>query len=79
MVRDVVVGDLDPGVGKNKVTQALAGGTYVVQEDAADPAEGGAVDGGRGPAQEGPLLLAEVGDGRVRVVQEGDHHWVKRA
>ena len=48
--------------------------TYVVEEESANPAERGAVDGGGGAAQEGPLLLTEVRDGRVRMVKEGYHH-----
>ena len=46
----------------------------VVQEEAAGPAEQRAVDGRDGAAEEGPLLAAVVRDGRVRVVQEGEHH-----
>lgn len=48
---------------------------YVVEEEAADPAERRAVDSRSSATEEGPLFLAEVRDGRVGVVQEGDHDW----
>ena len=48
--------------------------TYVMEEEAADPAECGTVDGGSGTPKERPFLLAIVRDGRVRMVKEGYHH-----
>ena len=49
-------------------------GTYVVEEESPDPAEGRTVDGASGTAQERPRVLAEVRNRGVRVVKEGDHH-----
>ena len=47
---------------------------HVVEEETADPAEQGAVDGGGDAAQECPLILTVVRDGRVRVMKERAHY-----
>ena len=46
-----------------------------MEKEPSDPAQGRAVDRGRCTTQERPFLLAEVRNGGIRVVEEGDHHW----
>ena len=46
----------------------------VVEEEATSPAEERPVDGGNGTSEEGPLLVAIVSDGRVGMVEVGEHH-----
>lgn len=48
--------------------------THVVEKEAANPAERRPVDSGCSTAEEGPLLLSEMRNRRVRMVEEGDHH-----
>lgn len=45
-----------------------------MQEEAAHPAKKRSVDGGSRTSQKGPLALPIVRDGRIRVVQEREHH-----
>ena len=72
-------GRAQPGVREDVIESNIIGGehmtrTHVVEEKSANPAKCRAVHRRSRTSQERPFLSPIVRDGRVRVVQEGDHH-----